>query len=190
MEENKETEKTLLERLKEKTEKVLDNVLEQGIQEDNIDILSKMVDIHKDIANEEYWQEKKEVMKMRYRYGDNEMGNYGEYSDGYSDGGYSGNYGRRGVKGTGRGRYRGGRGSGRYRGEEMIDEMQFHYGNYSDGKDEFSAGGSYGAKEDTMKALDYMMKSVVQFVQMLEEEASSQEEMQIIKKYTKKISEM
>ena len=51
-------------------------------------------------------------------------------------------------------------------------------------------GGSYGAKEDAMKALDYMMKSVVQFIQMLEEDASSQEEIQLIKKYTKKISEM
>ena len=41
-----------------------------------------------------------------------------------------------------------------------------------------------------MKSLEYMMQSVVDFVEMLKEEAKSQEEMEIIKKYTRKISEM
>ena len=41
-----------------------------------------------------------------------------------------------------------------------------------------------------MKSLDYMLKSVVQFIEMLKEDASSQEEMQLIQKYTREISDM
>ena len=115
-------------------------------------------------------------------YGDyDNYGNYGEYVDG--------SYGRRGVKGTGRGRYRGGRGSGNYRGEEMMDEMKYHYGNYSEGREQYNRG-NYGAKQDTMKSLDYMMQSVVDFVEMLKQDADSQEEVELIKRYTKQISQM
>ena len=128
---------------------------------------------------------------MRYRGGYNEGG----YSEGgYSEGGYGeGNYGRRGVKGTGRGRYRDssygrrgvpGTGRGGYRGEEMMDEMAYHYGNYAE------SAGEYGAEGETIKSLDYMMKSVVDFIKMLKEEANSQEEIELIKHYTRKISEM
>ena len=48
----------------------------------------------------------------------------------------------------------------------------------------------YGGEEETLRSLDYMMKSVVQFIGMLEEEAQSPQEIEIIKKYSKKISEM
>ena len=41
-----------------------------------------------------------------------------------------------------------------------------------------------------MRSLDYMLKSVVQFIKMLEEDAGSEEEMKLIKKYSRKISEM
>ena len=37
---------------------------------------------------------------------------------------------------------------------------------------------------------EYMMESVVDFVAMLQEEAESQEEVELIKHYTRKISEM
>ena len=191
MEEKKE--QKFIEKIKKESEKIINGILEQGINEENLDYLYKVVDIHKDIANEEYWLVKKEDIEMRYR-GYSE--GYGAYNEGgsYNDG----SYGRRGVPGTGRGRYnegsygrRGvkGTGRGRYRGEEMMDEMQFHYGNYSEGKEEYSAG-NYGAEGETMKALEYMMESVVEFVKMLEQEASSQKEIELIKHYTKKISEM
>ena len=41
-----------------------------------------------------------------------------------------------------------------------------------------------------MKSLEYMLESVVDFVGMLKKEATNQEEINLIKKYTKKISEM
>lgn len=159
-------------------EEKIKKIVEVGVQSENIDYLYKLVDIHKDLANEDYWKCKKEVMKMRYRDGyDREEYGAGDY----------GNYGRR--MRDDRGRYMNRGYDSKYRGEEMIDDMRDMYGEYSENKEEYGRG-NYGAKEDTMKSLDYMLKSVVQFMQMLQQDASSQEEMQLIKKYTRKISEM
>lgn len=66
---------------------------------------------------------------------------------------------------------------GRYMGDEMINDMHEAYRDYSDGREE-------------MKSLEYMMQSVVQFIEMLEKDANSQEEIEIIKDYTRQISEM
>lgn len=118
-------------------------------------------------------------------YGNYNEGGYG--AGGYgAGGGYSGNYGRRGVPGTGRGR-------GRYRGhsgaEEHLNEMHEHYGNYSESRGAAESG-NYGAEKDSMIALEYMLEAVVDFIGMLSKEAGSQEEAQMIKKYTRKIGEM
>lgn len=111
-------------------------------------------------------------------------GNYGErrYDD-YRDGGYD-HYGRRGVPGTGRGRYRAHGGA-----EDHLREMHEHYGNYSESRSAAESG-NYGAEQDSMKALEYMLESVCQFMNMLTQEAGSQEEAQMIKKYARKIGEM
>ena len=162
--------------LKKQLEEKINIIAEQGIQEDTLDILCKLVDIHKDLSNEEYWKKKQEVMEMMYR-------DYPEYREDY------GNYGRRGVPGTGRGRGYSARGRGRYRGDDMMEEMYGAYQDYSEGKEEYNRG-NYGAKQDTMKSLDYMLKSVVEFIEMLKQDASSQEEIDLIKHYSKKISEM
>lgn len=107
--------------------------------------------------------------------------NYG-YGYGYgAEGGNMGAYGRRGVPGTGRGR--------RYRGPEgKMQEMMEHYGNYS-AASEAANMGNYGAEEDSMRSLDSMLNCVCIFMDMLEENAGSQEEIQMIKKYKKKIAE-
>lgn len=187
MEENKEkeTEKTFEKNIKEKTEELIKAILEEGIQANNIDFLYKVVDIHKDIANEEYWKTKKEEIEMRYRdgsYGDDQYGEYG-----------AGSYGRRGVPGTGRGRYsegsygrRGvpGTGRGRYRGEEMMEEMAYHYGNYNEGREQ------YGADEETMKSFKYMLKSFKDYYKHLKQEASSQQEVKMLEDVAREISEM
>lgn len=164
--------------LKELVETELKDILNIGIQEDNIDNLGKLVDIHKDIENEEYWKEKEEVYKMRY-YDENK---YGEGRYGEDNYGAEHSYGRRGVPGTGRGR-------GRYRGpESKMHEMMEHYGNYSAASDAASRG-NYGAEQDSIQALEYMLESVCQFMDMLERDAGSQEEAQMIKKYARKIGE-
>lgn len=51
------------EKVKEEVEKIINSITEEGIQTSNIDYLYKLIDIHKDLANEEYWQKKKEVMQ-------------------------------------------------------------------------------------------------------------------------------
>lgn len=112
-------------------------------------------------------------------------GNYNgsRYDNNYRDGGYErggGSYGRRGVPGTGRGRYRGSRSEA----EDYLNDMSEHYGNYSESRD------TYGAEQDSMKALEYMLESVCQFMDMLTREAGSQEEAQMIKKYARKIGDM
>lgn len=184
MEENKETKKDekIIDKLKEETEKLICNILEQGINENNLDYLYKVVDIHKDISNEEYWKQKEE----NEMYGNYVRDSYGEYNEG-------GSYGRRGVPGTGRGRYsegsygrRGvpGTGRGRYRGEEMIDEMAYHYGNYSEGMQ------SYGADQETMKSFKYMLKAFKDYYKHLKDEASSQEEVKMLEDTAREISQM
>ena len=169
-------EKETLKKLKKEVEEKIEKTLENGIDENNVVYIYRLIDIHKDIENEEYWKKKEEMMMYRdyedYNYGRRGVPGTGRYRDGA--------YGRRGVPGTGR---------GRYRGEDMIEDMHESYNDYTDNKEEYGRG-NYGAKEDTIRSLDYMLKSVVQFMQMLEEDATSEEEMQLIKKYSRKISEM
>lgn len=176
-----------MEKLKEQVEKGIESIIEQGIESNNLEALYQLVDIHKDLANEEYWKNKEEVMKMRYR-------GYGEYGNEYGRGEYGNeSYGRR--QRDSRGRYRDGGSMGargydaKYRGEETLGDMHEAYQDYSEGRNEMSMG-NYGAKSDTMKSLDYMLQSVVEFIEMLKKDASSHEEVQLIQKYTDKISQM
>lgn len=118
---------------------------------------------------------------MRYN------GSYGEYGARARDrmGRFAGEYGRqeygrRGVPGSGR---------GRYRGYDYIDDMNEQYGNYSESKESYRRG-NYGAENDSMKSLDYMLKSVCQFMKMLKEDVDSQEEMNLIQEYAQKIGEL
>lgn len=166
-------EKTLQQEVKEKVEQSIKNILKDGIQTTNIDNLYKLVDIHKDMANEEYWKENKE---MRYGYGNYNEGNYGE------------SYGRRGVPGTGRGRYResyGTRGvDAKYRGEEIMDDMYQAYQEYSEGKE------NYGADKQTLESFKYMVKSFKDYYKHLKQNASSQEEMQILEQAINEMANM
>ena len=147
--------------LKHATEKQIKEVLDNGIQMNNIEYLGELVDIHKDIANEEYWC-MKEGEDMRYN-------NYGRY-DNYR--GYD-NYGRRERDSR-----------GRYRGEEYIDEMHEHYGRYVDNRQR------YGANEDTKKSLQYMLESMEDFARMLREDAQNQEEVEMIRQTAQRIANM
>ena len=117
---------------------------------------------------------------MRYRaYGNDGYGR-NSYGEGES-------YGRRSR--DSRGRYTARGYDSKYRGHEIMDDMYGNYEAYAEGREQYGRG-NYGAKEDTMMSLEYMLESMVNFVEMLKEDASSQEEVNLIKKYTKKISEM
>lgn len=139
----------------ESVEKLISTIIDKDINTENVKLLSLLVDIHKDIKNEEYWKEK---IKMRYR----------NYSEGYG----RSNYGRR----------------GNYRGDDMLEEMNDNYGEYSESKYNESRG--YGHNEDSIKPLKKMLKSVEEFMCMLIDEASSKEEIELIQKTARKISDM
>ena len=173
MEEEKKEEKDYcFENIKEVVTKELKQYSSTELNEDDLDIMYKLVDVIKDLENFDYWNCKKEAIKMRYDYGD------------YSDGGYSGNYGRRGVPGTGRGRYR-----GYSDGEEMIEDMRESYGAYSESRNAYHRG-NYSAGQDSMEALEDTMRLFTEFAQKMIQEVDSPEAKQIIKKHLRKISQM
>lgn len=158
-----EDEKEIPQKVNMEVETKIQNLLEKGINEDNLDLLYKLVDIHKDMKNEEYW----EVKKMKY---------YDEYD--------MDSYGRR--RRDSRGRYMGGRrtDAGMHRGHEMLEDMQEHYGNYSEGKR------MYGNDHDTLKSFKYMLKSFKDYYKHLKHEASSQEEVELLEETAREMLEM
>jgi len=172
MEEEKKKDICGLEKVKDIVTKELDQFSMTELNQDALDTLSMLVDITKDLENIDYWNVKKEVMKMRYN----------DYSD-YSEEGYS-NYGRRGVPGTGRGRYR-----GYSEGEEMIENMRDSYSAYSESKSAYNRG-NYNAGQDSMRALEDTMELFTEFAGKMIHEVESPEAKQIIKKHLRKISQM
>ena len=132
MDEAKEKEhKNIHQRTKEETEKIINAILEDGVRSDNVDYLYKVIDIHKDIANEEYWKEKED--NMRYR--NSGRGMYGNYDmmDNYGRRDYDDSYGRRHRDSRGRFMERGR--DRKYRGEEPMEDMYENYHMYLNGKD-------------------------------------------------------
>lgn len=56
-----------MEQVKEKVEEKINKIINDGIKAENVDWLYKLVDIHKDLENEEYWKVKKEVYENDVR---------------------------------------------------------------------------------------------------------------------------
>ena len=158
----------------EKMEESIGKIMDEGLNTNNLDTLYKLSKI-KHMAKED------EKMNYGGNYGNyNGRGpgydNYGNYGEG-SYGRYNeGSYGRRGR-------------DMRYRGHDHIDRMYDNYGRYEEGRQEYNRG-NYGVKEDTLKSLEFMLESAVDFFKMLKEDANSQEEINMIRKYTQKISQM
>jgi hypothetical protein len=60
-------EKTFNEKVKSLVETKIEKLMETGVQVGNVDYFYKLIDIHKDMANEEYWEVKKEVLENDVR---------------------------------------------------------------------------------------------------------------------------
>ena len=170
----KEESVDVLDKLKEETESVICDILEDGIKMDNIDFLYKVIDVKKDIAEIE-----KEEQEMMY-------GNYGNY-DNYDEYDRSYNGGRRRDS---RGRYMEGNSYGRreydtkYRGHDMLDEMNYSYGAYSDNNEY----GNYG--ETSTKELKKMLDCNIALIEHLKKNAKSQEEIEIIDRKVQEMSRL
>ena len=167
--EEKQEEKKVTEQVCEKVEEQLKKIVEQGITTSNIDFTFKLVDIHKDLANEKYWKVKEEKYMMR---------GYGEYGEGYGRR-YRGEYGRRGVPGTGR---------GRYRGNDAMMEMQESYDEYNEAYEE-AMNGNYGAEGAMQKSAENISKSALEIMQELLQ-ADDPQVKRIVQKTAKKMLEM
>lgn len=146
--------KELEKKLFKETEESLKTMLNDGITDSNLDYIYKLVDIHKDLKEEE-----------SMNYGNyNGYGNYGRRAgydsygrEAYGEyGNYSGNYGRRGY-------------DSKYRGEDELERMHGEYGRYMESR-------SYGAGEESDKSFHYMVKALEDFIRVLEEEAETQEQ--------------
>lgn len=160
-----------MEELKKKVDEALDSVQKDGIDTQNLDVIYKLIDVKKDIF---------EIEKLK------------EETNMYREGYGRGNYGRR--RRDSRGRYMEGGQYGResygHYPEEMIERMHEGYNGYSEGNEEFNRTGNYGAKDESMESLEYMLESLVQFFEHIQKNAENKEEMELIKKYAKKIKEM
>ena len=151
----------------EKVDEKIKIILDEDINANNLDNLYKLSKI-------------KHMTKE-----DKEMyGNYGNYN-GYGRGG---NYGRdeygRGSYGRDEYGARSRDSRGRYRGHDHLDRMYEDYGRYMEGRER------YGANEDTMRSLQYMLKSMEDFARMLKEEANSEQEVQMIRETAQRIAQM
>ena len=172
MEEEKKQETNVLDKTKEEVERIIKQITENGLQTANVELLYKLIDVHKDIENENYWKEKEKMYRGRDYFMDDSY-NGGRSRD--SRGRYmDGSYGRRGVPGTGR---------DRYRGYDMIEEMGEHYGDYSEGRD------NYGNDRETEKSFDKMLQSLEDFTYLIMQEADSQDKIEKVRKTARKISE-
>ena len=168
-------EKSFCDKVIDKMEESIDSLINNELTIDNISKLEKLVDIHKDMSNVKYWKAK-ESNSMRYNTNYGYNGRYEPYGRDYYNGGYNNSYNRRGV-------------DAKYRGHEYIDGMYNNYSRYEDGREQYNRG-NYNAKDDTLNSLRYMLESAVEFFGMLKSEATSPEEMQMIKEYTQRIHEM
>lgn len=173
-----------MEKLKELVETELKTMQESGIDSNNIDAIYKLVDIHKDIANEEYWKAKKEAMEMRYR------GDYEGYGEGYEEG-----YGRR--RRDSRGRYmeggRGGRGGnyGHYMPypDMYMNRMMEGMDGYMEGRESYRRG-NYNGKDQSIESLEKMLEGIVAFVEEIQNDPEQHEEKEVVNHYIKKLKAM
>lgn len=180
--------------LKKLVEEEIKKMTENGIDPEKIEELGDLVDIHKDISNEEYWKNEEEKA-MRY-------GNYGEYGEGYGEGygrrsrdsrgryrGYSeGGYSERGTT-DGRDRSRGSYGHYMPYPEMYMERMMDGAEGYMEGREQYNRG-NYGAKGQTVESLEKMLEGIVAFVEDIQQDPEQKEEKEVVNHYIRKLKEL
>ena len=156
------------EKIIEKTEEKIKEILDDDISPSNLDNLYKLSKI-KHMAKED-----KNMNYGNYRgYGARGpvRGSYGR--DEYGRGGYGeyGNYGEYGESSYGR------RGRDmRYRGDDYMDRMSGEYGRYMENRERYGAG-----SEETDKSFHYMIEAYKDFTKVLFEEAETPQQKQMLR---------
>lgn len=178
-----------MEKLKELVEEEIKKIEESGIDLTKVETLSELVDIHKDIANEEYWQKKGEALTMRY-------GEYDEYNEGYgrrrrdSRGRYmEGDYNEGSYSRGGRGRGRGNYGHYMPYPEVYMDRMMDGMEGYMEGREQYNRG-NYGAKGQTIESLEKMLEGTHAFVGDILQDPEQKEAHEVVRHYIKEFQEL
>ena len=147
---------------------------------ENMEELIEKIDayIEKKGKQEFHTVDKDELFKVVDIYKDlkevKNMNGYGnEYGRGYNA--YN-EYNRRGV-------------DAKYRASSYMDGMRGSYEAYEEDRNEFNAGGNYGAKEDGLKDLESMLHYNHKLMKYIKETATSPEEKEILKRYLHKFNE-
>lgn len=139
------------EKLLKKMEESITNILDSGLNTNNLDTLYKLSKIK---------HMTKEDMEMNYNGRGPGYDTYGDYYRNYR--GYNENYRARGR-------------DMRYRGDESLDRMSGEYGRYMESRSR------YGASEETDKSYHYMVKALEDFIKVLYEEADSEQQKQMLR---------
>ena len=163
-------------KLKEQIKKELVEIEEKGVNASNLELIGKLADIYKDLA---------EIEKMDK--GGQEMQEYGRYREG--GGGYSayreGGYNARGGGGGYReGGYNEGYGRRYSRMRDHMDRMMDGVDQYEYGKERYMHGGDDGR---VMEGLEKIMYAVCMFVESAMDFADSPQEKELIRKHVQKI---
>ncbi len=167
IEQNNEIRKLLegRENMEELIEKIDAYIEKKGKQEFHTvdkDELFKVVDIYKDLKEVKTMNGYRDAYNRSYGYNGNNV--YDEYN-------------RRGV-------------DAKYRASSYMDGMRGSYEAYEDDRNEFNAGGNYGAKEDGLKDLDAMLHYNYKLIKYIKETATSPEEQEIVRKHFNKAKEI
>lgn len=140
----------LLEKLNEK----IKEVVEQDINANNLDYLYKLRKIKHYIKEDENMYGNYGGRRPGYdSYGRDSYGNYGNYGEG--------SYGRRGY-------------DKKYRGDDHLDRMSGEYGRYMESRER------YGASPETDRSFEYMVKALEDFIKYLHEEAETPQHHQML----------
>ena len=187
-----------MEKLKEQVKKELKEIEGKGINASNLELISKLAEIYKDLG---------EIEKMEK--GGQEMPEYSEYREGgygygagrgggYNEGGYGARGGGGGGYSAGRGGYNeGGYGDGGYGrrgGGGRYSRMRDHMDRMMDGMDQYEYGKErymHGGDESrVMEGLEKLMYAMCMFVESAMDFAETPQEKEIIRKHVQKISRL
>lgn len=151
-----------------------------SIEEDVIELVNPSIEkIKKDGLNTTNLEYLYKLMKIRH-IAKEDMDMYGEYGNYYGRDEYGRDRYGRDEYGARRRDSR-----GRYMGHEHLDRMYDDYGRYMESRERYGAG-----SEDSKKSLKYMLESMENFARMLKADATSQEEIMMIKQTAQRIANM
>lgn len=149
----------MMDTLKNKVKKELDNIAEKGLTSSNLEATNKLVDIYKDLCEIEGGESK--MYDERY------------WDDRYRDDRYRNDrYNERGHR------------SYNDKVDRHLEDMRDGYETYNAGRRRYMDGGS---NEKMLEGVEMAMNSVTKFIEFFMDNAEGQQEKDIVRKYINRI---